>query len=47
MNAKTAKLISRYASRTSQKEKAVKREWKDLSRTEKAARRRAMKTAIQ
>jgi hypothetical protein len=46
MNAKTAKLISRYASRTNQKEKAVKREWNDLSRTDKAERRRTMKTAV-
>jgi hypothetical protein len=47
MTAKTAKLISRYASRTNQKEKAVKREWKGLPRTAKAERRRAMKAATQ
>ncbi len=47
MNARTAKLISRYASRTSQKSRAVKHEWNGLSRKEKARRRRAMKAAVE
>jgi len=47
MNARTAKLISRYASRTSQKSRAVKREWNALSRQEKTRRRRTMKAAVQ
>lgn len=47
MNARTAKLLSRYASRTNQKPRALKREWQILSRKEKAARRRTMKSAVE
>ena len=47
MNARTAKLISRYASRTNQKDRAVKREWNALSRREKTTRRRTMKAAVE
>jgi len=47
MNAHTAKLITRYASRTNQKPRAVKREWLTLSRKEKTERRAKMKGAVQ
>jgi hypothetical protein len=47
MNAKTAKLIARYASRTNQKPRAVKRDWNALSRKEKTGRRTAMKAAVE
>ncbi|HEV8306833.1 MAG TPA: hypothetical protein VGW35_04140 [Methylomirabilota bacterium] len=46
MNARTAKLISRYASRISAKPRALKREWNELSRKEKARRRPRMKAAL-
>ena len=46
MNSRTAKLISRFASRTTQKPRVVKREWKALPRKERAARRREMKASI-
>jgi hypothetical protein len=45
VNSRTAKLISRFASRTNQKPRLVKREWKALPRKERAARRAEMKTA--
>ncbi len=47
MNNRTAKLISRFASRTNQKPRLVKREWKALSRKERTARRAEMKSAVQ
>ncbi len=47
MNARTAKLISRYASRTNQKPRAVKREWLSLSRNQKTERRVKMKAAVE
>ncbi|HSD67106.1 MAG TPA: hypothetical protein VLF95_10420 [Vicinamibacteria bacterium] len=47
MNARTAKLISRYASRTGQKSRAVKHDWNALSRKEKGRRRRTMKAAVE
>jgi hypothetical protein len=46
MNARTAKLISRYASRTNQKDRALKRDWNALNRREKTRRRRSMKAAV-
>jgi hypothetical protein len=46
MNNRTAKLISRFASRTNQKPRLVKREWKDLPRTGRSDRRAEMKAAI-
>jgi hypothetical protein len=46
MNNRTAKLISRFASRTNQKPRLVKREWKALPRTERSARRAEMKAAV-
>ena len=47
MNEKTAKLISRFASRTNQKPRQVKREWGSLSAKERAKRRAEMRAAVQ
>jgi hypothetical protein len=46
MNERTAKLISRFASRTNQKPSQVKREWKSLTAKERAQRRAEMKAAV-
>jgi hypothetical protein len=47
MNERTAKLITRFASRTNQKPRLVKREWKNLSAKERAKRRAEMKAAVE
>jgi len=47
VNAHTAKLISRFASRANQKRRVIKREWNTLSAKEKAARRVKMKAGIE
>ena len=46
MNAHTAKLISRYASKAGERPRKVKQEWNALSRQEKARRRAKMKAAV-
>jgi hypothetical protein len=46
MNARTAKLLTRYASRTQAKPRALKREWQSLSHQEKTRRRVKMKAAL-
>jgi len=46
VNARTAKLISRFASRTTQKARTLKREWQTLSRKAKTERRAKMKAAV-
>jgi hypothetical protein len=46
MNQRTAKLLARYASRTGTKPRGLKREWQSLSRRDKTARRRTMKSAV-
>ena len=47
MNERTAKLIARFASRTNQKPRLVKREWKNMTRKERATRRAEMKAAVE
>lgn len=46
MNARTAKLLTRYASRVGEKPRAVKREWHSFTRLEKGKRRVKMKAAV-